>query len=141
MTRLAFLSRLPISRAAMEVISIAAGLATMAKLADPKVYARLDALCERLEQQLAKSGIPWLRVTRQGSVVWPYFDEGSIPRTAAAISPVAVRRFNAMFQSVLRSGCYLPPSAYEVLFLSAAHTPAHIDQLAAALTAAAQGVD
>jgi glutamate-1-semialdehyde 2,1-aminomutase len=121
-------------------ISIAAGLATLTKLADPKLYARLDALGERLEQQLAASGLPWLRVTRQGSVVWPYFDEGPIPRTAAAISPVAVRRFNAMFQSVLQAGCYLPPSAYEVLFLSAAHTPAHIDQLAGALTTAARSV-
>ena len=82
-----------------------------------------------------------LRATRQGSVVWPYFDLGPIPRTAADISSVAVRRFNAMYQSVLQAGFYLPPSAYEVLFLSAAHTPTHIDGLAAALVSAARGVD
>ena len=66
---------------------------------------------------------------------------GDNPRTAAAISPVAVRRFNAMFQSVLRSGCYLPPSAYEVLFLSAAHTGKDVDRTIAAAHEAMREVD
>jgi glutamate-1-semialdehyde 2,1-aminomutase len=34
---------------------------------------------------------------------------------------------------MLARGIYLPPSAYEVCFLSLAHTPADIEQFAAAL--------
>ena len=45
-----------------------------------------------------------------------------------------------MYNAVLAAGVYMPPSAYEVMFLSAAHTEAHVDALAAALIAAAQGV-
>ena len=50
-----------------------------------------------------------------------YVVDGLRKERVKPVLELAVRRFNAMFQSVLRSGCYLPPSAYEVLFLSAAH--------------------
>jgi len=118
-------------------VSIAAGLATLAQLGDESVYKRLECLGAYLEKGLAESGVAWLRCKRVGSIVWPYFAEGDIPTTADAISPVAVQRFNAMYQSVLEAGVYLPPSAYEVLFLSTAHTEADLDRLVAAWTAAA----
>ena len=121
-------------------VSVAAGLATLAKLSDPKVYADLDALGRYLEDTLAQTGIPWLRVRRVGSIAWPYFVEGPFPPDADAIDPKAIERFNLMYQKVLEQGVYLPPSAYEVLFLSAAHTRAHIDALVAALKNAAAGV-
>lgn len=121
-------------------VSIAAGLATMRKLADPQVYRHLDQLGAYLEHQLRGTGIPWLRGQRKGSIFWPYFDEGEIPRRADAISPKAILRFNAMYAHMLQSGYYLPPSAYEVLFLSAAHTQAHIDGLVGAWAEAARRI-
>ncbi len=122
-------------------VGIAAGLETLCKLAGPKVYPHLEALGQHLETRLQQTGIPWLRGRRIGSIFWPYFDVGEIPTDAASISPVAVRRFNAMYQQVLQAGYYLPPSAYEVLFLSYAHQREHIDGLVQALANAAQGVD
>ncbi len=121
-------------------VSIAAGLKTLEKLRDPGVYEHLDRLGAYLQEKLHQSGVPWLRATRVGSVVWPYFDEGPVPVTASAISAKAVERFNAMYQQVLEAGVYLPPSAYEVLFMSNAHTTAHIDRLVQAWTTAAKHV-
>jgi glutamate-1-semialdehyde 2,1-aminomutase len=41
-------------------------------------------------------------------------------------------RFGRFFQEMLRRGVFLPPSQYEALFVSAAHTDAEIDQTIAA---------
>jgi glutamate-1-semialdehyde aminotransferase len=38
-----------------------------------------------------------------------------------------------LFQAGLKAGLYLPPSPYEVGFLSHAHTPEHMEMLAALL--------
>lgn len=119
-------------------VGIAAGLATLKKLSDPAVYARLEALGQRFEARLSASGISWLRGRREGSLFWPYFDDGDIPITAAGISQRAVERYNAMYHSLLDQGFYLPPSAYEVLFLCLQHTEADVDGLADALTATAR---
>ncbi len=118
-------------------VSIAAGLATLAKLRDPALYRRLDQLGAYLEHKLQATGIEWLRGRRVGSIFWPYFDVGPIPNRADAISPVAVQRFNGMYHLMLQAGLYLPPSAYEVLFLSSRHTEADIDRLVAAWVSAA----
>ena len=121
-------------------VSIAAGLKTLEKLKNPLIYERIAGLGARLEHKLAAAQIPWLRVRRIGSIVWPYFVEGPLPTRADEIAPLAIERYNAMYNAVLAAGVYMPPSAYEVMFLSAAHTEAHVDALAAALIAAAQGV-
>lgn len=121
-------------------VSIAAGLKTLEKLQNPAVYAHIAALGERLELKLAAAGIPWLRVRRVGSIIWPYFVDGPLPTRADAIAPVAIERYNAMYNAVLDAGVYMPPSAYEVMFISAAHTEAHVDALAGALIAAARKV-
>ena len=70
---------------------------------------------------------------RTGSIFWPYFADGPVPRTTAAISQDAVRRFNRIHPRLLDQGLYLPPSAYEVLFLSAAHTESDVTRLVHAL--------
>jgi glutamate-1-semialdehyde 2,1-aminomutase len=40
--------------------------------------------------------------------------------------------FARLFHALLREGVYLPPSAYETLFVSAAHGSAEIEHAAAA---------
>ncbi len=46
-------------------------------------------------------------------------------------------RYAPFFHAMLDAGVYLPPSAYESWFVSAAHDDAAIDRIAAALPAAA----
>ena len=74
------------------------------------------------------------QVRRVGSVFWPYFDRsGPIPTSAEGISTVAVDSFRARYRRWLDAGIYFPPSAYEVGFLSSAHTPEHLARLVDAL--------
>jgi glutamate-1-semialdehyde 2,1-aminomutase len=57
------------------------------------------------------------------------FDDASRQRTD---------RFAAFFHSMLDQGVHLPPSAFEVWFLSAAHDDAALDRIVSALFAAAR---
>ena len=67
---------------------------------------------------------------RVGSIVWPYFDvAGAVPSTASAIPPQPITDYHGRYRRWLARGVYLPPSAYEVCFLSAAHTTADLDTL------------
>lgn len=120
-------------------VSLAAGIATLKELRDNPPYDELERLGARLETALASSSRAAARVVRKGSVVWLYLDaaaERFPPRRASDVSPAAVARFNAIYPQLLDQGLYLPPSAMEVMFLSAAHTDAEIDELAGAVLAA-----
>lgn len=120
-------------------LSMAAGIATLEQLQanDGALYGALDAKSQRFVDRLAAGGPPWLRARRVGSMVWPYFDEGPLPASAAGVSDKAVARFNAMYRPLLDRGFYLPPSAYEILFVARDHSEADLDALADAMIAVA----
>jgi glutamate-1-semialdehyde 2,1-aminomutase len=70
---------------------------------------------------------------RNGSLLWLAFHDGPAPRAAITLEKAASARFAALFHAMLARGIYLPPSPYEVCFLSLAHTQQDIEQLASAL--------
>lgn len=103
-------------------VAVAAGIATLDVLKRGDVYAHLETLGAHLKARLPR----WVRV---GPVFWPWLGEGEPPRTDDAI-PSSVREpYSLMFAKALDNGIYLPPSAFEVGFLCAAHTIADIDRL------------
>ena len=55
----------------------------------------------------------------------------------ADVKASATDRYTAFFHSMLESGVYLPPSAFEAWFVSAAHDDAAMDRIISALPAAA----
>jgi glutamate-1-semialdehyde 2,1-aminomutase len=118
-------------------LAMSAGLAALQQLLDGRVYDRLEALGTRLDRALA--GIPKLAVQRVGSIFWLCLSQQGRPatpmRTPTGFPADAASSFKAPFHALLGQGIYLAPSAFEVGFLSAAHTEAHIDALAAALRA------
>lgn len=121
-------------------VAMAAGLATLLQLTDGRVYAALEKRGQHLEALL--TGIPGLGLQRVGSLFWLVLQPvtGTEPvRTPAGFSAGAVERFPALFHGLLARGVYLPPSPYEVGFLSTAHSPEDLGTLAAALTAALTG--
>jgi glutamate-1-semialdehyde 2,1-aminomutase len=81
---------------------------------------------------LAQSPFP-MQVVRQGSLIWLAFHSGAPPRTAITLEKQASAQFAALFHAMLARGVYLPPSPYEVCFLSLAHTQADLEQFVAAL--------
>jgi glutamate-1-semialdehyde 2,1-aminomutase len=123
-------------------VATTAGLTTL-RLATDEVYAHLDksaqVLSEAAAAALAEAGVPHV-VQNVGNMFSVFFtDEGvtSVPDFAAA-SAQHPERYKAFFHAMLDRGVYLPPSAFEVWFLSAAHDDRALDRILAALPAAAR---
>jgi len=112
-------------------IAMAAGHTTLTALLDGEVYAYLEDLGAMLEQAINQ--IAGWQIQRAGSLFWlsPACEETL--RSPAALPADLVEGYSRLFQAGLKAGLYLPPSPYEVGFLSRAHTPEHIDMLAALL--------
>ena len=115
-------------------LATAAGLATLRTLAaDPGIYAHLEKLGARLDAGFARligeTALPlhWQRVGAMGTL---FFRSEAVCHWDDAAS-CDTERFAAFFQGMLARGRYLPPSAYEAIFLCAAHTEEHMDSLVA----------
>lgn len=112
-------------------LAMRAGLASLRLLADGAVYAELESLGQNLEHALSGSE---LHLERRGSVFWlPGGTRTATLRRPDAISAALTHPYPAIFQTALQAGIYLPPSPYEVGFLSTAHRVADITRLAAAI--------
>lgn len=112
-------------------VAMAAGLATLELLTDTDAYERLEELGKRLDA--ATTGMKEFSLIRRGSLFWLVAAKNAgadVIRSADAIPADATERFARLFGRALAAGVYLPPSAYEIGFLSTAHSPADIGLLA-----------
>lgn len=124
-------------------VATAAGLATLRHCTDD-VYAHLLVAAQRLssavQEALDGAGVPHV-VQHAGSMFSVFFtDPGAVGgrvRDYAAARTQDTAAFAAFFHAMLDQGVYLPPSAFEAWFLSAAHDDAALDRVVAALPAAA----
>ena len=73
------------------------------------------------------------QLVRVGSIFWICLQGGEPPRRAAAIAGRAAELYGKIFHGLLARGISIAPSAYEVGFLSLAHTSEDLERLAAAL--------
>ena len=119
-------------------VAMAAGLAALDVLEGEDAWERLEVLgatlAEALAPVLAEAPFP-ARLVRVGSIFWMSLQEGDPPRRADAIDPAAAERYRGLFHGLLARGVALAPSAYEVGFLSLAHTHEHVARLADELRA------
>jgi glutamate-1-semialdehyde 2,1-aminomutase len=102
-------------------VAMAAGLTTLDLLTTGSVWQRLETLGAALEEALtpilAQAPFP-ISLVRAGSLFWLCLHAGAAPRSAATLEAQSLARFAALFHAMLARGVYLPPSAYEVCFLS-----------------------
>lgn len=116
-------------------VAMAAGLSTLDQLERAGGWARLNELGEHLERTLGPAlEARGARLVRLGSIFWMSLNAGQAPRSAECIADAGVKRYTKLFHSLLERGIAMAPSAYEVGFLSTAHTEDHIDQLAASVS-------
>ena len=119
-------------------IAVAAGLATLQQCT-PSVYAAVDAAATTVGQlvthALSEAGVAH-RLATAGSLFSVFFVDAEVRDYEMARTQESFR-YTAFFHSMLHDGVYLPPSAFEAWFVSAAHDDAAIDRIAAALPAAA----
>ena len=82
-----------------------------------------------------------LEVVRQGSIFWIVQRSGEVIRRYDRIPAGNAEWFARFFHAALARGVYLPPSSYEVGFVSLAHDDEILYTAATALIAAAREVD
>jgi glutamate-1-semialdehyde 2,1-aminomutase len=122
-------------------VATAAGLATL-RLATDAVYAHIDAaagvLSAAASEELTRAGVPHV-VQANGNMFSVFFT----PTGTIAVPDYATAQtqdtgvYKAFFHAMLDQGVYLPPSAYESWFLSAAHDDRAVAHVLAALPRAA----
>ncbi len=123
-------------------VATTAGLATL-RLATDEVYAHLDKTAqvvrEGLGAALEEASVPHV-VQHVGNMFSVFFTDEGVTRVPdfAAAAAQHPDRYKAFFHAMLDQGVYLPPSAFEVWFLSAAHDDRAVDQILSALPAAAR---
>ncbi len=114
-------------------VAMETGLATLETIEREDAYSKLESLGayfeKRLREELAGQDADVVRV---GSIVWLSF-QNERPRRASQIETSGIDKFNSIHRAVLDRGVYLPPSGYEVMFLSTAHTEKLLDEAARAI--------
>jgi glutamate-1-semialdehyde 2,1-aminomutase len=122
-------------------VATAAGLATL-RLATADVYARIDLLSDRLRAEvgaaLTAAGVSHV-IQNAGNLFSVFFvPEGvtAVPDYATAMTQSGPA-YADFFHAMLDAGIYLPPSAFEAWFLSAAHDDGAMNRIVDALPAGA----
>lgn len=110
-------------------IAMAAGKATLLEMTLEQ-YQSLEEKGQRLEEGLAQNakdcGISvW--INRVGSMVCLFFTEGPVNNYQQAQAS-NTERFKAYFRAMLEEGILLPPSQFEGMFISTAHSDDDIER-------------
>ena len=113
-------------------LSVTAGLSTLRALQRvPDAYDRLERLGARVEaglrEALAASGVRGC-VNRVGSMLTLFLGVEAVCDFDSA-TRADTEMFGRFFRGMLVEGLYLPPSQFEAMFLSLAHTESDIDRL------------
>jgi glutamate-1-semialdehyde 2,1-aminomutase len=120
-------------------IATTAGLTTL-RLATDEVYAHISAAAETVKaaaaEALTAAGVP--HVIQSAGTMFSIFLTDAPVTDFDGAKRTDERAYAALFHSMLDQGVYLPPSAYEVWFLSSAHDDRAVQHILDALPAAAQ---
>jgi glutamate-1-semialdehyde 2,1-aminomutase len=113
-------------------VAMAAGIATLQMIqADPELHDRLQETGRSLARALVAAAedarVPMVAAAI-GGLAGFFFSEDEVDdyEAAARTDPETYAKF---FRGMLAEGIYLPPSRFEALFLSTAHTDEHIDKI------------
>jgi glutamate-1-semialdehyde 2,1-aminomutase len=120
-------------------LATAAGLATLVQCT-PSVYAAVDASAKTVStlvsDALTRAGVPFY-LSVAGNLFSVFWGVTAPVQDFADAKKQSTAAYAAFFHAMLDRGVYLPPSAFEAWFLSAAHDDAALERIADALPAAA----
>ncbi|MDD4346154.1 MAG: aminotransferase class III-fold pyridoxal phosphate-dependent enzyme, partial [Desulfitobacteriaceae bacterium] len=119
-------------------LAMSAGLAVLHELSKPGVYESLakktEALAVGLKNAALSAGAK-VTVNQCGSLLTCFFTGGPVHDYQSATT-ANTEKYKRFFQKMLERGVYLPPSQFEALFLSLAHSDNDIDTTLKAAAAA-----
>jgi glutamate-1-semialdehyde 2,1-aminomutase len=111
-------------------LAMTAGLITLRRLRDPKVYETLEQrsakLCDGLSGAATEAGFKTV-TNRVGSMWTSFFTEEPVTNWATA-NRSNREVYGRFFHAMLNEGVYLAPSQFEAGFVSITHTDAIIDE-------------
>ena len=114
-------------------VAVAAGLAAL-ELLDDAAYQGLEGRALRLAgglgEAFASAGVA-ATIQREGSLFTVFFTAGPV-RSYAQAKAADHGRYARFFNGMLARGHYLPPSGYECVFVSLAHSDADLESTIAA---------
>lgn len=121
-------------------VGVHAGLATLRKVERDNVYdvleKRAHQFTSRLNKTFSDKGWP-VRMAREASIFWMHMvdlkEPDKIIRSPKDFHPDSRDVYKKIFHNCLKRNVYLAPSAFEVGFVSYAHTEAILDEAAAAI--------
>jgi len=103
-------------------LATAAGLSVLRRLRDPAVYDELERKAARLADGLERG-----TVSRVGAML-TLFAADEPPRNFEEAQQADVERYAKGFRHLLERGIYFPPSQFESMFVSLAHSDEDIDR-------------
>jgi len=112
-------------------VAMAAGLATLTVLKQEPPYERLESLGARLATGLleaAERARVAIQVNRLGSMATVFFNAQPVTQFAS-VQQTQTRQFASVANHLRKAGVLIPPSPFEAMFLSAAHTQDMIDRM------------
>lgn len=110
-------------------VAIAAGMKTLELLLEEDPYPQMEQLAERLSmgiRQIAQEKSWAIHCAQRGGMFTPFFRADAVGNLADSKACNMAEHVH-YFHHMLKAGIYTPPSAFEVAFVSAAHTEADID--------------
>lgn len=111
-------------------LAMAAGLATLRKLNRPGNFKRLRdlsrAMVEGINEMIKRAGVTAV-VNSVDSMFTLFFTEPS-PVDYRTVLKSDTKKYSKFFENLLRAGIMFPPSQFEAVFLSLAHTERDIDR-------------
>ena len=115
-------------------LTMAAGIATLGALAGDALYQRLEVAAIFLEDGLRRAAAETetpVRINRAGSMLTLFFTSEPVTDFESA-KRSDTKRYAAFFRQMLSRGVFLPPSQFEAMFVSLAHTDGEITATIAA---------
>jgi len=122
-------------------VGMRAGLTTLKRAESMGLWENLQAntrdFCTKLTHGFDAAGLDWT-VDSMDSIFWLHRKSAQPIRSIAEIPATQKESYARLFHALLDKGIYLPPSGYEVGFVSAAHTPELLADCAAKMIEAAK---
>ena len=116
-------------------LALAAGITMLQTLAEPDFYARLEEKGQAFEatiRPILDRYADRLSYNRVGSLSTIFFRPGGVSSNAEA-KEADTATYARYFRGMIERGIYLPPSQFECIFLSMAHTQEDFDRTASAM--------
>jgi len=110
-------------------VAVAAGIITIELLieSNPKIYIDLEKKARYIKEGFESEKINFININQFGSMLTFFFTKKQSIRNYSDVLSCDTNLYGKFFSSLLSSGVMLPPSQFETMFVSTAHSYEDLD--------------